>query len=44
MREPAVKKNLDVNQAIQAAGLSFPLRSHGKGEESLLRYHFLCSN
>jgi len=44
MRELAVKKNLDVDQAIQAACLSFPLRSHGKGEESLLCYPFLCSN
>ena len=44
MREPAVKKNLDVDQAIRAACLSFPLRSHRKGEESLLRYPFLCSN
>ena len=42
--EPAVKKNLDVDEAIQAVCLSLPLRSHGKGEESLLRYPFLCSN
>ena len=40
----AVKKNLDVDQAILAACLSFPLRFHRKGEESLLRYPFLCSN
>jgi len=39
MREPAVKKSLDVDQAIRAACLSFPLRSHGKGEES--RYTIL---
>jgi len=43
MREPAVK-NLDVDEAIQAACLSFPLCSNGKGEESLLCYPFLCSN
>jgi len=30
MREPAVN-NLDVDQAIRAACLSFPLRPHGKG-------------
>ena len=30
-------KNLDVDRAIQAAGLSFPLCNNGKGEESLLR-------
>ena len=36
MREPAVKKNLDVEQVIRAACLSFPLRSHRKGEETLL--------
>jgi len=39
MREPAVKKNLDVDQAIRAACLSFPLRSHGRGKS--LRYTIL---
>jgi len=43
MHELAVK-NLDVDEAIQAACLSFPLHSHGKGEESLLLHPFLCSN
>jgi len=37
-------KNLDVDRAIQGACLSFPLRSHGKGKESLLHYPFLSSN
>ena len=49
MREPPVKnklavENFDVDGAIGAACLSFPLRSHGKGEEPLLRYPFLYSN
>ena len=37
-------ENLYVDGAIRAACLSFPLRSHGKGEESLLRYPSLCSS
>ena len=42
-QEQAVE-NLDFDGAIRAAWLSFPLRSHRKGEESLLHYPFLCSN
>ena len=37
-------KNWNDDGAIQAACLSFPLRSHWNGEESLLCYPFLCSN
>ena len=42
-KEQAVE-NLDVDGAIRAACLSFPLWFHRKGEEPRLCYPFLCSN